>query len=85
MARGRAHWQLVSLYPLWRTLTDAVPDIRLNTPPTRLADTTDPRSTHDRLYWRTIEIRDAILTLADHAPPELRGHAYDHATGCGSF
>ncbi|WP_328886147.1 MAB_1171c family putative transporter [Streptomyces sp. NBC_00316] len=82
-ARIRAHWQLVNLYPLWRTLTDAVPETRLDTPSTHVADAADPRRTHDRLYRRTIEIRDAILTLADHAPAELRGRAYDHATSLG--
>ncbi|GHE54044.1 MAB_1171c family putative transporter [Streptomyces cellulosae] len=83
LARVRAHRQLVGLYPLWRTLTDAVPDTRLETPPTQLVDALDPRRTHQRLYRRTIEIRDAILTLADHAPAELRGRAYDHATSFG--
>ncbi|MFJ2130227.1 DUF6545 domain-containing protein [Streptomyces sp. NPDC087228] len=39
--------------------------------------------THDRLYRRTIEIRDSILTLADYAPAELRGRSYDHATSLG--
>jgi hypothetical protein len=32
------------------------------------------------LYWRTIEIRDAILVLADHSPAEPRGRVYNHAT-----
>ncbi|WP_436847000.1 DUF6545 domain-containing protein [Streptomyces atratus] len=44
---------------------------------------TNPLRTHDRLYRRTIEIRDSVLTLADHAPAELRGRAYDHATSLG--
>ncbi len=83
LARIRAHWQLLSLYPLWRTLTDAVPETRLDTPPSRTVDATNPLRTHDRLYRRTIEIRDSILTLADHAPAELRGRAYDHATSLG--
>lgn len=83
LARVRAQWQLVNLYPLWRTLTDAVPETRLDTPPSRAADVANPLRTHDRLYRRTIEIRDSILTLADHAPAELRGRAYDHATSLG--
>ncbi|MER5183282.1 MAB_1171c family putative transporter [Streptomyces sp. NPDC002896] len=83
IARAQAHWRLVCLYPLWHTLTEAVPDTRLDTPPSRVADAADPRRTHDRLYRRTIEIRDAILTLADHAPAELRGRAYDYATSLG--
>lgn len=83
LARIRAHWQLVSLYPLWRTLTDAVPETRLDSSPSLAADATNPLRTHDRLYRRTIEIRDSILTLADHAPAELRGRAYDHATSLG--
>ncbi|WP_421673953.1 MAB_1171c family putative transporter [Streptomyces griseofuscus] len=83
LARIRAHWQLVNLYSLWRTLTDAVPETRLDTPPSRAADATNPLRTHDRLYRRTIEIRDSILTLADHAPAELRGRAYDRATSLG--
>ncbi|GAA2273406.1 hypothetical protein GCM10010368_48500 [Streptomyces roseiscleroticus] len=82
-ARVRAHAQLVSLYPLWRTLTDAVPETRLDSPPARVTDAGDPRRTHDRLYRRTIEIRDAILTLADHAPPQLRDRAFDHAASLG--
>lgn len=61
LARIRAHWQVVSLSPVWRTLTDAVLETRLDTPPSCPADATNPLLTHDRLYRRTIEIRDSIL------------------------
>ncbi|WP_416484268.1 MAB_1171c family putative transporter [Streptomyces sp. CL12] len=81
--RLRAHWCLARLYPLWRTLTDAVPASRLHPPAGRLADAMSPRRSHDRLYRRTIELRDAILTLSAYTTPVIRARAYNHALASG--
>ncbi|MGW9715146.1 MAB_1171c family putative transporter [Streptomyces albidoflavus] len=78
-----AHWSSARLYPLWRTLTDAVPSSRLDAPTGRFRDLAQFRRAHDRLYRRTIELRDAILTLSAFTTPEVRGRAYDHALASG--
>ncbi|MEU2894272.1 hypothetical protein EQK42_20605 [Streptomyces albidoflavus] len=81
--RLQAHWRLVRLYPLWRTLTDVVPSSRLHAPTGRFRDSVQLRRAHDRLYRRTIELRDAILTLSAFTTPEIRGRAYEHALASG--
>ncbi|MFD6040463.1 MAB_1171c family putative transporter [Streptomyces koyangensis] len=81
--RLHAHWWLVRLYPLWRTLTDVVPSSRSHAPAGRFRDSMQLRRAHDRLYRRTIELRDAILTLSAFTTPEIRGRAYDHALASG--
>ncbi|KUO19319.1 MAB_1171c family putative transporter [Streptomyces dysideae] len=65
---SREYRDLLQLYPLWQSLTDAVPVVRLDPPRSRISETLFPRHVHDRLYRRTIEIRDAVLTLSDHGP-----------------
>jgi membrane-associated phospholipid phosphatase len=74
---------LVALYRLWRELTDAVPNVRLGSLRSPLIDTLDVRANRSRLYRRTIEIRDAILILSDHAPSDLRAEALNHAARAG--
>lgn len=80
---SRDYRDLLQLYPLWRSLTEAVPSVRLDPPRGRTAERLRLRRTHDRLYRRTIEIRDAILTLSDHAPGALRAKARSHVAAQG--
>ncbi|MGK4579630.1 MAB_1171c family putative transporter [Kitasatospora sp. HPMI-4] len=74
---------LVVLYRLWRELTDAVPSVRLGSVRGLASEAFDFRNSRNRLYRRTIEIRDAILTLSDHAPLHLREQAVFHASSAG--
>jgi hypothetical protein len=55
------------LRPLWRDLTAAVPEIVLPADARRGAD---PAT---RLFRMTVEIRDALLHLGSHLPPEPHG------------
>jgi hypothetical protein len=88
-AVGRLHrWSrdvrdLLQLYPLWLSLTEAIPSVRLDPPRGRTAEMLHPRHAHDRLYRRTIEIRDAVLALSDHAPAALRDQARAHVAASG--
>ncbi|MGW3493126.1 MAB_1171c family putative transporter [Streptomyces sp. NPDC001020] len=88
-ALGRLHrWSrefrdLLQLYPLWLSLTEAVPAVRLDPPQGRTSETLHPRHVHDRLYRRTIEIRDAVLVLSDHASASLRDQAHAHVAASG--
>jgi hypothetical protein len=77
------HRDLLLLYPLWHDLTEAAPVVRLHTPHSRLAEALDPRRTRDRLYRRTIEIRDAAMVLSDHAPTAVRAEAERHVAAHG--
>ncbi|MGM0351846.1 MAB_1171c family putative transporter [Streptomyces sp. ECR3] len=78
-----AHRDLLQLYPLWHDLTEAAPVVRLHAPHSRLAEALDPRRTRDRLYRRTIEIRDAAMVLSDHASADLRAEAERHVASHG--
>jgi hypothetical protein len=80
---SREYRDLLQLYPLWLSLTEAVPSVRLDPPRRRTAEILHPRRVHDRLYRRTIEIRDAVLTLSDHAPGSLRDQAQAHVAASG--
>ncbi|GGS93302.1 MAB_1171c family putative transporter [Streptomyces chromofuscus] len=88
-AAGRLHrWireyrDLLQLYPLWLSLTEAVPEVRLDPPRRRASEILHLRHVHDRLYRRTIEIRDAVLALSDHAPSSLRDQARAHVAASG--
>ncbi|MEV6209584.1 MAB_1171c family putative transporter [Kitasatospora sp. NPDC051914] len=79
----RTQRDLTALYRLWRDLTDAVPSVRLDPLPSRLADALDLRANRSRLYRRTIEIRDAVMTLSDHASPDLRMRAHEYTSNAG--
>ncbi|WNM33654.1 MAB_1171c family putative transporter [Streptomyces sp. Li-HN-5-11] len=79
----REYRDLLELYPLWLSLTEAVPSVRLDPPRRRTSEILHPRHLHDRLYHRTIEIRDAVLTLSDHAPSSLRDQARAHVAASG--
>ncbi|MFE0087711.1 MAB_1171c family putative transporter [Streptomyces sp. NPDC058991] len=76
---------LLRLRPLWRELTDATPSVRLNPMASCAAERLDPRHVHSRLYRRTIEIRDAALSLSDYAPLYLREEAMHHVQSHGLF
>ena len=54
---------LRQLYPLWRTLCEAAPEIALTPPPSPLADALNFRDLRFRLYRRVVEIRDGELAL----------------------
>ncbi|MGW0708948.1 MAB_1171c family putative transporter [Streptomyces sp. NPDC002643] len=88
-AAGRLHrWcreyrDLLQLYPLWLSLTEAVPEVRLDPPRRKASEILHLREVHDRLYRRTIEVRDAILALSDHAPSSLRDEARAHVAASG--
>ncbi|MEU1906556.1 MAB_1171c family putative transporter [Streptomyces hygroscopicus] len=79
----RDYRDLLQLYPLWHSLTEAAPSVRLDPPRGLAAERLRLRHTHDRLYRRTIEIRDAILTLSDHASAALRDQARAHVAAHG--
>jgi hypothetical protein len=57
------------LYPLWKGLHSAAPEVMLTPPPSRLADLFDFQDVHFRLYRRVVEIRDALLLLNADAGP----------------
>ncbi|MEU9245737.1 MAB_1171c family putative transporter [Streptomyces sp. NPDC048385] len=80
---NREYRDLLQLYALWLSLTEAVPSVRLDPPRRRTSELLYLRHVHDRLYRRTIEIRDAVLTLSDHAPGSLRDQARAHVAASG--
>ncbi|NGO46208.1 MAB_1171c family putative transporter [Streptomyces ureilyticus] len=88
-AAGRFHrWcreyrDLLQLYPLWLSLTETVASVRLDPPRHRTSEILHLRHVRDRLYRRTIEIRDAVLALSDHAPGSLRDQARAHVAASG--
>jgi hypothetical protein len=51
------------LYPLWRALHEATPEIALMAPVSRLEDVLGLREINFRLYRRVVEIRDGALAL----------------------
>ena len=75
--------ELLQLYALWFSLTEAVPSVRLDPPRGRTFEILHPRHAHERLYRRTIEIRDAVLALSDHASSSLRYQARAHVMASG--
>ncbi|MGK5496722.1 MAB_1171c family putative transporter [Streptomyces sp. URMC 125] len=74
---------LLRLQPLWHDLTEATPSVRLDSPRGLAVERLDPRNMHGRLYRRTIEIRDAALTLSDYAPAGMRKRARRHVYAHG--
>jgi len=80
---SRDYRDFLFLQPLWYDLTEAVPSVRLDPPRSRAAERLHFRDVHVRLYRRTIEIRDAILALSDHAPGSLRDRARSHVAASG--
>jgi hypothetical protein len=68
VGRYRAHRRL---YPLWRDLARATPEIALAPPRSALADALTVRDLGFRLYRRVIEIRDGGLALRPHLDPAV--------------
>ncbi|RZU54053.1 hypothetical protein EV385_5990 [Krasilnikovia cinnamomea] len=72
-ARHRA--ALWRLWPLWRDLVEAAPQVVLQQPSGRLRQLlARPRTTNLRLYRQVVEIRDAILILRDYVRAEEMDH-----------
>lgn len=63
------------LYPLWRTLYEANPEIALLPAPSALADTVTVRDLGFRLYRRIVEIRDGRLALRPYLDPAVAASA----------
>ena len=64
-------WQYRSLrrlYPLWRALYEATPEIALTGSVSPLQDVLDLRDLGFRLYRRVVEIRDGALALRPYRP-----------------
>jgi hypothetical protein len=70
--RYRAHRRL---YPLWRDLCQAVPDVALMPPTGVWRDRLRLRRLEFWLHRRVIEIRDARLALRPYLDPEVAGNA----------
>jgi hypothetical protein len=68
----RAHRRL---YPLWRRLCEAVPEIVLLPPASLFRDALAVRNLGFRLRRDVIEIRDARLALRPYLDPEIAGAA----------
>jgi hypothetical protein len=79
-----AHWvgqyrSLRQLFPLWRDLYRAMPQIALNPPPSERADRLAICDVSFRLYRRVTEIRDGMMALQ----PYIREPLGDAQSGCG--
>ncbi|MFJ5879893.1 MAB_1171c family putative transporter [Kitasatospora cineracea] len=84
LVRAARHYRnLVRLYPLWAHLSDAVPQVRYGPKRYPVTDALDLRGIRDRLYRRTIEIRDAVLVLNGAATVPMRLRAADHVEDAG--
>ncbi|SDZ23616.1 hypothetical protein SAMN05421504_11119 [Amycolatopsis xylanica] len=68
------------VYPLWRRLREATPELATDPPPSWLRDAVATRHQWERLHRRVVEIRDSIGFLHDAwASPELLERARRHA------
>ena len=73
--RVRLHASLRRLYPLWRSVCAAVPEVALDAPPDRWSDLRDLRDLDHRHYRRVIEIRDGWLALRPFMSSAVRARA----------
>lgn len=71
------------LYPLWRDLVRATPEIALVPPPSPLADALAVRDLGFHLYRRVIEIRDGRLALRAYLAPAVAERARALCTAAG--
>lgn len=78
--RYRAHRRL---YPLWRALYQAAPEIALLPPPSALADALAVRDLDFRLYRRVVEIRDGSLALRRYLEPQVVEEAQQRCQAAG--
>ena len=81
--RAAQHRALRSLYPLWRDLCHASPDIALLPPGSRLADTLAVRDLGFRLYRRIVEIRDGSLALRPYVDARIAEDARARCRAAG--
>ncbi|MDQ3406003.1 MAG: hypothetical protein M3548_21860 [Actinomycetota bacterium] len=82
LASRRALWRL---WPLWRDLTSATPEVTLITSRYRLRDVLRRvRAVDLRLYRVVIEIRDSILILGGRVSRELLDRARAHVAEHGA-
>jgi hypothetical protein len=72
----------LTLYPLWRSLYEAAPQIALHPGP-RWADRLPPGNVRYRLTRRVIEIRDGLLLLRPYRSPDAADEARALARGHG--
>jgi hypothetical protein len=63
------------LYPLWRDLCQACPEIALVAPPSPVADALTVRGLGFRLSRRVVEIRDGHLALRPYMAPDVAAEA----------
>lgn len=78
-----AYHSLRQLYPLWRDLHTASPEIALTRPRDALTDALPTGAVPARLYRRVIEIRDGLLALRGYAPAEVYTAAATRARAAG--
>lgn len=72
-------WTAQRLHPLWRELTDGLPNIRLRQDRGRVLDALLAVGDAElHLYRRNIEIRDALLILGRRVPDQTLDRAYAH-------
>ena len=71
------------LYPLWRAVYQANPDIALFPPPSRLVDALAVRDLRFRLYRRVVEIRDGCLALRPYLDPRAAHYARELCQAAG--
>lgn len=76
VCRWVGHYRsLRRLYPLWRDLYRASPEIALLPPPSRLTDVLTMHDLGFRLYRRAVEIRDGRLALRPYLEPGIANTA----------
>ncbi|MEU7599838.1 MAB_1171c family putative transporter [Streptomyces sp. NPDC041003] len=81
LAHARTVWRI---WPLWQDLVDAVPHVALGESPSRLLAILQPHVSWRLIaYRKSIEIRDAILTLGHYADPAISDSARAHVARCG--
>ncbi|MFB6849013.1 MAB_1171c family putative transporter [Streptomyces sp. NPDC056373] len=75
-------WSCWRIWPMWRELTDACPNVALAKPRPRLLEVLSPKAKRRLLLYRqVVEIHDAMLVLHDYAPAEAHARAR-HLSEC---
>jgi hypothetical protein len=80
VSRYRAY---LGLYPLWRELVRAAPEIVLLPPAPRLRDALAVRDLRFRLHRRVVEIWDGRLALAPYVEPQVASFATARSGSAG--
>ncbi|MEV7615479.1 MAB_1171c family putative transporter [Streptomyces sp. NPDC089799] len=76
LAHARTVWRI---WPLWKDLVDAVPQVELGESSSRVLTLLQPHLSWRLVaYRKSIEIRDALLALAQYADPAISGSARAH-------